>query len=138
MSDNQVIPSFGVAPIELEWTLVKFSNLFFKAVNDNWWGGIKLFFAIEITWILTRDPKPDPSVGKHKVYIAFFIWPFIILFYISMFLVRKAMDVLDRNGLARSSLIPTGQDNCKYPWRNETIEVYILQFKGPIFYFFIF
>lgn len=43
----------------------------------------------EISWVLTREPKPDPSV------------------------LRKANDVLSRYGLGRSSMIPTLHNNCK-------------------------
>ncbi|XP_057367642.1 apolipoprotein D-like [Daphnia carinata] len=43
----------------------------------------------QITWILTREIKPDPSV------------------------LRTAMDVLSRNGLGRASMIPTNHNSCK-------------------------
>ena len=51
-----------------------------------------MFSNVEITWILTREIKPDPSV------------------------LRTAMDVLSRNGLGRTSMIPTSHTSCKYDW----------------------
>ena len=42
----------------------------------------------EIFWILTRDPFPDDAI------------------------IRKAFEVLDRNGISRSTLSRTNQKNC--------------------------
>jgi len=44
----------------------------------------------EVAWILTREPHPDDAT------------------------VKKAIAVLELNGLARSSLVPTLHNNCNY------------------------
>nr|CAH0103065.1 unnamed protein product [Daphnia galeata] len=54
-----------------------------------WSCSVRARVNAQITWILTREIKPDPSV------------------------LRTAMDVLSRNGLGRTSMIPTSHTSCK-------------------------
>ncbi|XP_046637739.1 apolipoprotein D-like [Daphnia pulicaria] len=54
-----------------------------------WSCSVRARVNAQITWILTRAIKPDPSV------------------------LRTAMDVLSRNGLGRTSMIPTSHSSCR-------------------------
>ncbi len=64
----------------------KFENYFDVSCSIN----VSSFYNAEVTWILTREIKPDPSI------------------------VRTAMEVLSRNGLGRTSMVTTNhRSNCR-------------------------
>jgi hypothetical protein len=48
----------------------------------------RLFFLVEIVWVLTRDPIPEKAT------------------------VEKALNVLERNGFGKRSFLITDQKNC--------------------------